>query len=71
LPTAGTIAEMYGYEPFAEPVSPTGSDGAERILGHQVTTNYFTVLGVRAGAGRLFDPRRSEEAAAEVWSGSC
>ncbi|MGH9383404.1 MAG: ABC transporter permease [Vicinamibacterales bacterium] len=61
---ATTIADLYGYEPFAEPMSLAGSDGAERIFGHKVTTSYFAVLGVRAAAGRFFDldPDRRAEA---------
>jgi predicted permease len=58
-----TLDDVYGYEPFAEPMSLAGADGAERIFGHRVTTSYFAVLGVRHAAGRLFDTR--EQAAAE------
>lgn len=46
-------------------MSLAGTDGAERIFGHRVTTNYFAVLGVRSAAGRLFDTRASEQSAAE------
>ena len=28
---------------------------AERVFGHSVTSNYFSVLGVRAAVGRVFD----------------
>jgi putative ABC transport system permease protein len=62
---ATTIADLYGYEPFAEPMSLTGPDGAERVFGHEVTTNYFAVLGVRAAAGRLFDADQNRRAEAE------
>jgi len=62
---ATTLQEMYGYEVIAEPMSLGGADGAERIFGHKVTTNYFQVLGVRQAAGRLFDTRSGEQAAAE------
>jgi predicted permease len=61
---ASTSAGIYGYSPFPEPMSLSGSDGAERVFGHKVTTNYFEVLGVGAAAGRLFetDPVRRAEA---------
>jgi hypothetical protein len=62
---ATTLADMYGYEPIAEPMALAGRDGAERIFGHKVTTSYFSVLGVGAAAGRLFDTRASEQSAAE------
>jgi predicted permease len=60
---ATTLDDVYGYEPFAEPMSLAGADGAERIFGHRVTTSYFAVLGMGHAAGRLFDTR--EQAAAE------
>ena len=62
---ATTIADMYGYEPFAQAMSIAGTDGAERIFGHKVTTNYFDVLGVGAAAGRLFDSESSRQVDAE------
>src|SRR5262245_35311571 len=49
-----TLDDLYGYEPFAEPMSLSGPNGAERIFGHKVTTNYFAVLGVRPAVGRVF-----------------
>jgi putative ABC transport system permease protein len=49
-----TLADVYGYEPFAEPMSLATPDGAERIYGHRVTANYFAVLEVGAAAGRVF-----------------
>jgi hypothetical protein len=33
----------------------------ERVFGQFVTTNFFTVLGARAAAGRLFSPADSEQ----------
>jgi predicted permease len=60
-----TLDDIYGYEPVSEPMSLAGTDAAERIFGHRVTTNYFAVLGVGSAAGRLFDTRASEQSAAE------
>ena len=60
-----TLEDICGYEPVAEPMSLAGPDGAERVFGHRVTTNYFVVLGVRSAAGRLFDTGASEHFAAE------
>ena len=60
---ATTLDDIYGYEPFAQAMSVAQPDGAARVFGHKVTTNYFDVLGVRAAAGRLFDTdyrRRSD-----------
>ena len=62
---ASTIGDVYGYAPFPEPMSVSVSDGAERVLGHKVTTNYFDVLGVGAAAGRLFDTDPGRRAEAE------
>jgi predicted permease len=62
---ASTIADVYGYAPFPEPMSVSVSDGAERVFGHKVTTNYFDVLGVGAAAGRLFDTDLGRRAEAE------
>ena len=56
-----TLDDIYGYEPVSEPMSLAGTDAAERIFGHRVTTNYFAVLGVGSAAGRLFDTRASEQ----------
>jgi predicted permease len=60
-----TLDDICGYEPVSEPMSFAGADGAERIFGHRVTTNYFAVLGVGSAGGRLFDTRASEQSAAE------
>jgi hypothetical protein len=48
--------DIYGYDAVAAAMSLARPNGAERIYGHRVTTNYFQVLGVRAAAGRVFDP---------------
>src|SRR5262245_1666633 len=56
---ATSLADAYGYEPFAEAMSLVGPEGAERVFGHRVTANYFAVLGVGPGVGRLFDPGRA------------
>jgi putative ABC transport system permease protein len=50
------FTDIYAYRFGAEPLSLGGRDGAERIYGEMVTTNYFTVLGARPAIGRLFAP---------------
>jgi len=52
---ATTLRDICGYEPTAQPMSLVGREGAERVFGHLVTPNYFSVLGVGAAAGRVFD----------------
>src|SRR4029453_1538274 len=37
-----------------------GTSSAERIYGDTVSSNFFSVLGVRPAAGRLFDERDRE-----------
>ena len=51
---------VYAYRGGAEAVSLAGRDGAERIYGELVTTNYFAVLGTRPHIGRLFSPADGE-----------
>ena len=53
---------IYAYRFGAESMSLGGRDGAERIYGDMVTTNYFHVLGTRPLIGRLFAPEDGEEA---------
>ena len=45
---------IYAYKMGAEPMSLGGADGAERIFGDMVSTNYFDILGARPQIGRLF-----------------
>src|SRR5262245_51810251 len=52
---------VYAYKLGAEPMSLGGSDGAERIFGDMVSTNYFAVLGARPHIGRLFTLDDSEQ----------
>lgn len=52
---------MYAYKMGAEPMSLGGADGAERIFGNLVSTNYFTILGARPQIGRLFTSEESEQ----------
>ena len=52
---------IYAYRIGAEPMSLGGRDGAERIYGDMVTTNYFSVLGTRPHIGRLFLPEDGEQ----------
>ena len=51
---------IYAYRIGAEPMSLGGRDGAERIYGDMVSTNYFSILGTRPHIGRLFTPEDSE-----------
>ena len=51
---------VYAYSFGAEPMSLGGNDGAERIYGDLVSTNYFSVLGTRPHLGRLFAPEDGE-----------
>ena len=52
---------VYAYRLGAEAMSLGNADGAERIFGNVVSTNYFTVLGARPAAGRLFGPGDTDE----------
>jgi hypothetical protein len=52
---------MYAYRFGASAMSLGGRDGAERIYGDMVSTNYFQVLGTRPLIGRLFAPEDGEE----------
>jgi putative ABC transport system permease protein len=54
------FTDIYAYRIGAEPMSLGGKDGAERIFGDMVSTNYFTVLGTRPHLGRLFRPEDGE-----------
>ena len=58
------FTDIYAYRFGAEPLSLGGRDGAERIFGDMVTTNYFAVLGTRPFVGRLFSPADGEQAGA-------
>ena len=48
------FTDIYAYKLGAEPMSLGGADGAERIFGDMVSTNYFDILGARPQLGRLF-----------------
>jgi predicted permease len=52
---------VYAFGVELQPISLRGTEGAERVFGNLVSTNYFSVLGVPAAAGRVFSPRDSEE----------
>jgi predicted permease len=49
-----TLGDVYAYQPVAGAMSLSGPNGAERVYGSYVTSNYFTALGVIPAAGRLF-----------------
>lgn len=51
---AGTIENMAAYNEWG--VTLTGSGGAERLEGAEVTWEFFQVLGVKPAAGRFFLP---------------
>jgi predicted permease len=53
---AKSFADVYGYDPNPESLSLRGDGGSERVFGTFTTMNFFSVLGVRATAGRLFGP---------------
>jgi predicted permease len=55
---------IYAYRLGPEPMSLRGKDGAERIYGEMVSTNYFNVLGTAPHIGRLFTSDDSEQPAA-------
>ena len=55
------FSDIYALRIGAEPMSLGGRDGAERIFGDMVSTNYFSVLGVRPRIGRLFTAEDSEQ----------
>ena len=60
---ATTLEGVYAYAMFPkayEHGEVGASSAMQRIHGHLVTTNYFTVLGVRPAVGRLFDAGDSE-----------
>ena len=48
------FTDIYAVRFGSEPMSLGGRDGAERIYGELVTTNYFAVLGTRPAVGRVF-----------------
>jgi predicted permease len=52
---------LYAQRLGSEPMSLGGRDGAERIYGSLVSSNYFSVLGTRAAVGRFFSPDDGEE----------
>ncbi len=51
---SGIFAGLAGH--FGEPVSLSTGDRPEMLWSEVVTENYFTVLGIKAAAGRLLDP---------------
>src|SRR6185295_3275651 len=54
---ATTLDGVYGHQLFGGVMSLASPEGAERIFVTGVTTNYFSVLGARPAAGRLFGAR--------------
>jgi predicted permease len=58
---ATRLEGVYAYQLDLSAISLRGAEGAERVFGNLVTTNYFSVLGVPAAAGRVFGPHDSDE----------
>jgi predicted permease len=52
---ATTLAGVYAYTAEPHAMSLGGATEAERVYGALVSTNYFSVLGTRPQAGRLFE----------------
>jgi predicted permease len=61
---ATRLEGVYAYQLDVQPLSMRGSGGAERVFATFVSTDYFSVLGVRPAAGRLFGRADSEAAGA-------
>src|SRR5262249_26280888 len=51
---ATLLGSVHGYGMAPQAMTMAGNEGAELVYGNLVTANYFSVLGVRAAAGRLF-----------------
>ena len=57
---AQQVSDVYAYQLEVQPASVRLDRVAERIFVNRVSMNYFTALGVRAAAGRLFGGGDSE-----------
>jgi predicted permease len=55
------FTDIYAMRFGSDAMSLGGRDGAERIFGQLVTTNFFTVLGARPALGRFFTREDSEQ----------
>jgi predicted permease len=53
------LVHIWGPE-ISSPIDVLGPDGAERLRGGLVTSNFFETIGVTAARGRLFGPRDSD-----------
>ena len=58
---ATLLEGVFGYQIELQAMSLVGPNGAERVFGTPVTSNYFSVLGVRPAAGRLLGAGDREE----------
>lgn len=56
-----SIEGLYGYQLDLTATSLRGATSSERIFSSTVTSNYFTVLGIRPALGRLFGPDDRED----------
>jgi putative ABC transport system permease protein len=61
---ANGFGDLAGYR--SAPVRLTGGDRAERVRGAQVTTGFFSVLGMTASIGRVFEPADGEPSAPKL-----
>src|SRR5262249_51161180 len=59
---------VYAYELELASTSLRGPDGAERVFTGLITTNYFSLLGIKPAAGRLLSPRDSDEPGASPFA---
>ncbi|PYR02355.1 MAG: hypothetical protein DMG00_29065, partial [Acidobacteria bacterium] len=65
--SATSLSGVFAYELEPRPITIGSADGTEVAFANLVSPNYFTVLGVRSAAGRLFtaaDDSTSEESIA-------
>jgi predicted permease len=63
---ASTLEGVFAYQIEVQPISLRVTNGAERAFSNMVTPNYFTILGVRAAAGRLLTDADAGEKNAAV-----
>jgi predicted permease len=64
--TVAGAAAVLGPVPFAVASTGDKSARAERVLGHLVSPEYFTTLGVTPAAGRVFGPETEKPGMAPV-----
>ena len=55
-----TLEHVYAHPLFPKDMTVESENGAEKVVGDVVTTNYFAALGARPAIGRLFLPEDSD-----------